>query len=73
MLNPDKKTVIFPCDGILEGCLDMVFETGDYALRLEGLESRLVVIPEGGAVEFLGIFEKFVEEYLILKEATLNA
>jgi len=72
MLNPDKSMILVPVEGIVEACLDFTPATGNYALRVEGMDARVIILPDGGAVGFLRMFEKFVEEYLELKEATLH-
>ena len=73
MLDGSKKQVFVPVDGIVEACLDYTVGTDSYAMRIEGFDARIVIMPDGeGAQIFLNVFDRFVDEYLQLREATLN-
>ena len=73
MAYDEKKTLMVPVAGIVEACLDYSVKSNTFAMRIESLEQRLVIISdEEGAKPFLAIFDGFVDSYLKLREAELD-
>ena len=62
-----------PLDGLVEACLDYTPKSNSYALRIEGMDTRIIIMTEKeGAASFLAVFEQFLKDIELLKDGTLH-
>ena len=67
MMDPNKNMLVIPLEGIVEACLD--YNEGSPVLRIEGEDSRVMLMSED-MTHFFSTFEKFVMDFIALKEVT---